>query len=51
MMKKLKKLIWVIIIILVFALGCFIISLKEKEEFVPLSEYNKRFHNSIIQRD
>ena len=40
-----KKFIWIIIIIFVLALVYFVIPTKEKEQFVPLSEYNQWFHN------
>ncbi|MGN0465342.1 MAG: hypothetical protein ACI4F9_03205 [Lachnospiraceae bacterium] len=46
-----KKFFWVILTVLLLILAYFFSSLQGKEEFVPLSEYNQRFHNTAIQND
>lgn len=44
-MKNQKKIFWIILILLLLALGLFFYlnSHKSQEEFVPLNEYNERF--------
>lgn len=50
-MKKIKKFIWIIIILLLLVLGYIIYQEKTKVEFIPLSEYNNHYSSEAIKED